>query len=110
MKSRAGVTWIIGLALAAGPAMIATAQQGQWEPVEPQGQWSSAWHQGFHEGAEAARRDMNQGRHPDADDHPEFRHPDVGGPEMRHDFRDGFRRGYNMVVEHQMHGDHGPSF
>lgn len=105
MKNLKAITWVLGLALAAGPAMIATAQEGQWEPVEPQGQWSDAWHHGFHEGVEAARRDLHEGRRPDMDDHREFKHPDVPR-ELRHDYREGFRRGYNMVVEHRMHRDH----
>ena len=105
MRNRTAIAWIIGLTLASGPVtMAAIAQEGQWEPVEPQGQWSQAWHQGFHEGVDAARHDLDAGRHPDPEHHEKFRHPDVG-PELRHDFREGFRHGYNMVVEHRMHHD-----
>ena len=98
MRNLKAVSWVLGLALAAGPAMIATAQEGQWEPVEPQGQWSDAWHQGFHEGVEAARHDLYNRRHADMDDHQQFKHPDVPH-DMRRDFREGFRRGYNMVMQ-----------
>lgn len=105
MKNRTAIAWIIGLTLASGPVtMAAMAQEGQWEPVEPQGQWSDAWHQGFHAGVDAARHDLDAGRQPDPEHHPRFRHPDVPPP-MRHDFREGFRRGYHMVVEYRMHHD-----
>lgn len=107
MKNLKAITWALGLALAAGPVMIptiATAQEGQWEPQEPQGQWSDAWHHGFHEGAEAARRDLRENRRTDMDDHDQYRHPNVPR-EMRRDFREGFARGYHMVMEHNMHRD-----
>lgn len=95
---------LIGLALAGAPAMTAVAQEGPpppgaWEPQEPPGSWSQAWHTGFHEGVEAARHDRQAGRPPDPDHHERFRHPDVP-PNLRHDFRDGFRRGYRAFMEH----------
>jgi hypothetical protein len=107
MKNLKAITWALGLALAAGPVIIptiATAQEGQWEPMEPQGQWSDAWHHGFHEGVEAARRDMRENRRTDMDDHEQYRHPNVPR-DMRRDFREGFARGYHMVMEHNMHRD-----
>lgn len=107
MKNLKAITWVLGATLAAGPAMVATvaaAQEGQWEPMEPQGQWTDAWHHGFHEGVEAARHDLREGRHPDMDDHQQYRHPNVPR-ELRRDFREGFARGYHMVVEHSMHRD-----
>lgn len=104
MKNAKLITWVIGLALLSGPAMIASAQEGPWEPVEPQGQWSHAWHSGFRDGVDAARHDIDAGRPPDPRHHDKFRHPDIPR-DQRDDFREGFRRGYNMVYEHRMH-DH----
>jgi hypothetical protein len=106
MNRRNPTMMLLGLALAGVPAMtaVAVAQQGPpppgaWEPQEPQGNWSQAWHSGFHEGVEAARHDMQAGRQPDPDHHERFRHPDVP-PDQRRDFREGFRRGYHMFIEH----------
>jgi hypothetical protein len=64
--------------------------------------------QGFHEGMEAARRDVEMNRHPDVSDHEVFRHPHLP-PEQREAFRDGFRRGYDRAMSHLM-GGHGPEF
>jgi len=98
---------LLGLALAGGTAVAVHAQgpppPGAWQPVEPPGSWSHAWHSGFHDGVEAARHDIDAGRPPDPDRHDKFRHPDLPR-DQRDDFREGFRRGYHMVYEHRAHG------
>ena len=104
MKYLKPISWMLGLALVCGPAMIATAQEGPWQPNEPQGQWSRAWHSGFRDGVDAARHDIDARRPPDPRRHDKFRHPDLPRDE-RGDFREGFRRGYQMVYEHSM-GEH----
>ena len=53
----------------------------------------------FHEGMEAARRDFQEGRRVDADDHQAYRHPPVEEGQRR-EFRDGFREGYQQAIEH----------
>ena len=50
--------------------------------------------QGFHDGVEAAQRDMSKGLAPDAQRHPRFRNPPVGPPD---EYRRGFRAGYNQT-------------
>lgn len=95
---------MLGLALVGAPAVSVYAQQGPpppgaWQPQEPPGNWSEIWHRGFHEGVEAARHDMEAGRPPNPEHHERFRHPGLP-PNQRHDFREGFRRGYQMFVEH----------
>jgi|SRR5579875_973636 len=104
MKIAKPTVWILGLALLSGPAFIAVYAQ-DWEPQEPQGSWSNAWHSGFRDGVDAARHDIDAHRPPDPDHHDKFRHPDLPR-DQRHDFREGFRRGYRMVYDHQMHHDH----
>jgi hypothetical protein len=59
--------------------------------------------QGFHEGIEAARHDVEMNRHPDVEDHEIFRHPHLP-PEQGDAFRDGFRRGYERAISHLMGG------
>jgi hypothetical protein len=108
MNNKKTAAWLIGLALAAAPAMTLYGQDGPppppppgaWQPQEPPGSWSQIWHQGFHEGVEAARHDIQSGRPADPDHHESFRHPNVP-PDQRHDFREGFRRGYQAFLEHQ---------
>jgi len=52
---------------------------------------------GYHDGFEAARRDVDQGRPPDVERHPRFRNPPVA-PEAFEDYRRGFRRGYDAFL------------
>jgi len=99
--------FVLGLALSGGTAFAVHAQEGppppgSWQPAEPEGSWSHAWHSGFHDGIEAARHDMDAHRPPDPDRHDTFRHPDLPR-DQREDFREGFRRGYHMVYEHREH-------
>ena len=103
---------VVGVALSGAtmPAAHALNASGQvvvqWqEPGPPPGNWSDAWHRGFHEGAQAAHHDIQAGRSPDPNRHDSFRHPDARGP-ARHDFRDGFRHGYHMVYNRDWHRGH----
>lgn len=96
-----------GVMMPGAHAMTASPQVViQWgEPAPPPGNWSEAWHRGFHEGAQAAHHDISNGRRPDPNRHDSFRHPDVRGPERR-DFREGFRHGYRMVYDRDWHRGH----
>ena len=76
----------------------------------PRGDWDSAppefreWQQrGFHDGVEGAKKDFENHRAPDVRNRDEFRHPHVPGP-FRHDYKDGFRRGYDVAVHHMEGG------
>ena len=104
------LTLALSPAFMSGTALAAHAQEGpppgDWQPVEPPGQWSRAWHSGFHDGMVAARHDIDDHRPPDPSRHDNFRHPDLARVD-RPDFREGFRRGYQMVYDHFMHRDHG---
>jgi hypothetical protein len=95
---------VLGLALSGGTAIAVHAQEGPpppgaWQPDEPQGNWSHGWHNGFHDGAVAAQHDIESHRPPDPNRHDNFRHPDLPR-DQRSDFREGFRRGYQMVYDH----------
>ena len=104
---------MLGLAFISGATPMLRAQEGPpppgaWEPMEPQGNWSSAWHSGFRDGIDAARHDIDAHRPPDPNRHDKFHHPDRPRVE-RHDFREGFRHGYDMVYDHfreHRHHDH----
>ncbi len=72
---------------------------GGWD--QPPSEFRDVQRQGFHDGIDAARRDFEHHRHADADDHEEFRHPHVDRG-LRHDYREGFRRGYDVGMHHLM--------
>lgn len=89
---------------AAQPSPSATQYQDQnhdWD--RPPDGYRDAQRQGFHEGMEAARRDFQNNRHADADDHDAYKHPPVQGDEARRDYREGFKEGYHRAVEHMRH-------
>ncbi|HEX3435456.1 MAG TPA: hypothetical protein VHT24_01720 [Pseudacidobacterium sp.] len=76
----------------------------QWAGPPPEIQ--GAERQGFHDGIEGARRDYENHRPPSVDNRDEYRHPNVPGRD-RHAYRQGFRRGYQVGVDHLM-GARGP--
>lgn len=64
----------------------------------PPPSYSQIAQSGFHDGWEAAQRDMSKGLAPDVDRHPRFSNPPVPPPavdEYRHGFRDGYRRAFH---------------
>jgi hypothetical protein len=59
--------------------------------------------QGFHDGVEGARKDFDNHRRPDVNNRDEYRHPNV--PRSgRDDYREGFRRGYDVAMSHMLGG------
>ena len=93
-------------ALAAQPLSAAVLAQDRdhdrWE--EPPSEYRDAERRGYHEGIEAARHDMSENRHADADDHEMYKRPPVDRDDRRA-FREGFREGYRRAMEH-MRRDH----
>jgi hypothetical protein len=59
--------------------------------------------EGFHDGFEAARQDVDHGRRLAFEHHELFHHPPVP-PEARQDYRDGFRRGYDAFLNRSRPG------
>lgn len=84
---------------AAPPSWAASGVQDRDDWDRPPDEYNDAQGQGFHEGVEAARRDYDQGRHKDADDHRIYKRPPVPH-DLRDAFRDGFRHGYDMAKRH----------
>lgn len=58
-----------------------------------------AQHQGFRDGIEGARKDLDNHRRFNVNNRDEFRHPNVPREE-REAYREGFRRGYEVGVSH----------
>ena len=78
---------------------------GGWDA--PPQEFRDIQRQGFHDGIEGARKDFDNHRRPDVNNRDEYRHPHVP-PSARQDYRDGFRRGYQVAMDHLLHGGPGP--
>ena len=78
-----------------------------YPPPHPPSAFTEIARQGFHDGADAARRDLATGRAPDVARHPRFRKPPVPPPAFE-DYRHGFRDGYDTVL--QRRGAPGPGY
>ena len=82
----------------AAPAQYGYGQnQGGWDT--PPQELSDVQRQGFHDGIEGARRDLQNHRRPDPNNRDEYRHPGVPRP-MWDAYRDGFRRGYSRGIQY----------
>jgi hypothetical protein len=55
---------------------------------------------GFQDGIQGARRDFENHRPPNVNNRDEFRNPKFLPPPDRRDYREGFRRGYDVAVRH----------
>jgi hypothetical protein len=112
MRARLGTMAVLmGLGLTMLGATGVKAQEGP----PPPGYYNQPWTQspgdyrsdiarrGFHDGIEGARRDFQNHRQPNVNNRDEYRHPSVGGRD-RHEYREAFRRGYNVGVQNSYNG------
>jgi len=111
------LTWItfsaIALSLGAGSLVTAKASAAPLGPVAsafiqdhdrdgwdaPPAEFREIQRQGFHDGIEGARKDFDNHRMPDVNNREEYRHPHVS-PSAREDYKEGFRRGYDVAMRH----------
>jgi len=78
---------------------------GGWDAPPPE--FREYQGRGYHDGIEGAKRDFENHRAPNPNNRDEYRHPGfIPGP-FRHDYKDGFRKGYFAAVRH-MEGGPGP--
>lgn len=89
-------------ASAVAPASPAAAQYDHdhdngWD--QPPGEFHDAQRKGFHDGIEGARKDFDNHRPPNVENREEYRHPHVSH-DLRGDYRDGFRAGYERAMSH----------
>ena len=110
-------TWVVAVGVALGTG-AAQAQYGQPQQryEDGRGGWGAPPQEfreieqrGFHDGIEGARKDFQNHRRPNVNNRDEFRHPNVPGP-LRHDYKEGFRRGYDVGVQHMMGGERGERY
>lgn len=118
MRSTRWIAPVLSLAMAASTAVATAQYYGPQQPPPPPGygggggwdvppgEFRAAQQRGFHDGVEGARKDFQNHRPPNVNNRDEFRNPNfVPGPD-RHDYRQGFRRGYAVAVQH-MYGGRG---
>ena len=72
-------------------------QDRGWDAPPPE--FREIQRKGFHDGIEGARKDFDNHRPPNVNNRDEYRHPHVD-PAMREDYREGFRRGYDVGTRH----------
>src|SRR5579859_2533392 len=79
------------------PGAYQNGPGGGWDA--PPAEFQEIQRQGFHDGIEGARKDFDNHRRPNVNNRDEFRHPHVERA-FRRDYRDGFRRGYDVAASH----------
>jgi hypothetical protein len=80
--------------------VVSPPDRGGWEA--PPSEFSEVQRRGFRDGMEGARKDVDNHRRPDVNNRDEYRHPDVPY-ELRRQYREAFRRGYDVAMSHLMH-------
>lgn len=109
MKNRALALFAAILVMGSGMAIAQYEQQGP--PPPPQGYSQGGWDQappefreaqqrGFRDGVQGARKDFDNHRPPNVNNRDEYRNPKFIAPPDRRDYRMGFRRGYEVAVQH----------
>ena len=79
------------------------APQRPWDA--PPQEFDQFRRQGFQDGIEGAQKDFGNHRRPDVNNRDEYRHPNLPR-EQREAYREGFRRGYQVAMNHLMGGGH----
>lgn len=97
----AGVAWAGGAAPGQQPGYH-DHDHGGWD-MAPR-EFNDLQRRGFHDGIEGARKDFDNHRRPDVNNRDEFRHPNLPRGD-RHVYREAFRRGYQVGVQHFYNGD-----
>lgn len=84
---------------ACGRNAVAQQYYGSPQFAYQQHEAEEAWEQrGFYEGIEGADRDFGNHRQPNVNNREEYRDPDDVPRWARHEYREGFRRGYYLRV------------
>jgi hypothetical protein len=92
----------VGVPVTRASAATPLAAYGQDEPwAVPPGELQGVEREGFHDGIEGARKDAQNHRPPNVNNREEYRHPHYAGAD-RAAYRRGFRRGYQVGVDHLM--------
>jgi ribosome modulation factor len=82
-----------------GPPPPGYGDHGGWDNTPSE--FNDAQRRGFQDGIVGARKDYENHRAPNVNNRDEYRHPNVA-KDLRHDYREGFQRGYDAGVRHMM--------
>jgi ribosome modulation factor len=74
-------------------------EHGGWDNAPSE--YNEAQRRGYQDGIVGARKDYENHRQPNVNNRDEYRHPDVP-KDLRHEYREGFERGYDAGVRHMM--------
>lgn len=126
MRSTRWLVPALTLGMAASAAVASAQYYGQQGPPPPPpgygqggygpGGWDQApqefrdaQRRGFQDGVQGARKDFENHRPPNVNNRDEFRNPKFIARPDRRDYREGFRRGYDVAVRHIYgNGPYGP--
>ncbi len=89
--------------LAASGPLVAQYGPGPRAWDAPPAGYRDIQQQGYRDGIEGARKDVENHRRPDVNNRDEYRKPNVPGP-VRAQYRAAFRQGYNAGMRHLMRG------
>jgi hypothetical protein len=91
--------WIVLAALASPLALAGCSHNSNYYAygTPPPAVMNDVAQRGYHDGFEAARRDVAQQRRPDMQHHANFRNPPVPRPAFE-DYRHAFRSGYDAFL------------
>jgi hypothetical protein len=81
-----------------GPPPPRYAQEPGWDQAPRE--FRAAQQRGFRDGIEGARKDFENHRPPNVNNRDEYRNPKFIAAPDRRDYRMGFRRGYEVAVQH----------
>lgn len=94
----------LAFALFAGEE-YAVAQQYYGPPFAYWEQGAAWKHRGFYDGIRGAEHDFWNHRRPDVNNREEYRDPDSAPGWARHEYREGFRRGFYVRVRQIYYGE-----
>jgi hypothetical protein len=89
--------WIVLAVLASPLALAGCSHRTYYSYAPPPAVMDDVAQRGYHDGFEAARRDVAQRRPPEMRNHQNFRNPPVPGPAVN-DYRHAFRSGYDAFL------------
>lgn len=100
--------WIVLAALASPLAIAGCAHRTYYAPAPPPAVAADFGQMGYHDGYEAARRDVARQMPPDLRHHQNFRRPPVPPPAIN-EYRRAFRAGYDAFLHNgPPPGNYGP--
>jgi hypothetical protein len=93
------------VAMLAGAAAASAQQYDGPPPFHYSGAEEAMEHRGYYDGVRGAERDFENHRRPNVNNRDEYRDPHSVPGWARHEYREGFRRGYYVRVREIYYGE-----